>query len=151
MKTKRLFRYDVLRVIATLMVAGYHFDAALPDYLAYQNYPRPLLNGLGTYLFDGSLAVTIFFMLSGFFTYGSIERDNFSGFAYIKKRMGRLLVPTWIAWVLATIICLFLGSFTVDSGWKILLTICGFDGYQSAYLHLGGFWLVGEWCTGGGY
>ena len=69
---KRLLRYDILRALAAFVVIAYHFDVALPDYLNYANYPRPFMNGFGTRLFGGSLAVASFFILSGFSRTGAL-------------------------------------------------------------------------------
>lgn len=145
---KRLLRYDILRALAAFVVIAYHFDVALPDYLNYANYPRPFMNGFGTRLFGGSLAVALFFILSGFFSYRSIMAVEFNGFAWLRQRLTRLLIPMWIAWPIGYAASLLTGNLGRASGWTFSLSIVGMDSYQGVYLGLKTWSSVGEWYTG---
>lgn len=146
---RHLIRFDILRVIAVLMVIGAHFDTHLPGFLSFANYPLPMISGMDTFLFDGSLAVAIFFLLSGFFSYGTVIGEHFSLKDYYKKRLKRLLFPIWIAWIIGFVFNLFLRqTITIASGWEFIFTIIGFDSYIPTYYSIGTWGIVGEWYTG---
>lgn len=144
----RQTRYDMLRVLAAFMVIGAHFDTHLPDYLNVPNYPRALMNGLGSFLVDGGLAVAIFFMLSGFFSYSSLRRDTFEAAAWVRRRAKRLLVPMWIAWPMGLALMLLIGRTTVPTIKEVILAAVGMDGYVGPYLANPVYGIVGEWYTG---
>lgn len=144
---RRLLRYDVLRLLATFMVISAHFDTHLPEYLRVENYIMPFRNGLGSYLLDGSLAVAIFFMLSGYFSYNGLMRSDYRPFRYLRKRFSRLLIPMWIAWLIGFALWLFHGRLLQAQGWTFILTVLGLDGYYETYVGMPSYALVGEWYT----
>ena len=146
---KRHIAYDVLRIVAALMVVCYHFDAALPQYIDAPAYPSPFVNGLGTDLLGGSLAVCIFFMLSGALSAKDIEKDSFDALAYWRRRASRLFAPFLLSWFLVAFARYlfqhrpFIG---IPKG-RLLLTAIGLDGYLAGF-GVSGFCLVGEWFFG---
>lgn len=144
----RLLRYDVLRILAAFMVIGAHFDTHLPSYLNMPGYPRILMNGWETFLVDGGLAVAIFFMLSGFFSYSSIGKPNFDAKGWVRSRITRLLVPMWIAWPIGLLLLLMAGSSSMPRFTEVLLGIIGMDGYVGPLLPNPVYGIVGEWYTG---
>lgn len=143
----RLLRYDVLRILAAFMVIGAHFDTHLPSYLNMPGYPRILMNGLETFLVDGGLAVAIFFILSGFFSYSSIGKPDFDAKGWVRSRIKRLLVPMWIAWPIGLLLLMMTGS-SMPRITEVLLGIIGMDGYVGPLLPNPVYGIVGEWYTG---
>ena len=144
----RRTRYDVLRILAAFMVIGAHFDTHLPDYLNIPNYPRALMNGLGTFLVDGGLAVAIFFMLSGFFSCSSVRKESFQPAIWIRQRIKRLLIPMWVAWPMGLALMVLIGRATAPTVKEIILAVVGMDGYIGPYLQNPIYGVVGEWYTG---
>lgn len=147
-KKQRLLRYDVLRILAAFMVIGAHFDTHLPSYLNIPGYPRILMNGWETFLVDGGLAVAIFFMLSGLFSYSSIEKPDFDAKKWVRCRIKRLLVPMWIAWPMGLLLLIMAGSSSMPRIAEIVLGIIGMDGYVGPLLPNPVYGIVGEWYTG---
>lgn len=150
----RCYGYDVLRIACAVSVCLFHFEVTMsplsggsvPDYAI-----RLTLNFLGSGLDIGSLAVSLFFMLSGALAAkSSLCRDNFSVISYIKHRLLRLLPPLWISWFLTYLSYLARGSFHFDvPAWRFILTVLGLDGYASYGLYLGSsFYYCGEWFYG---
>lgn len=89
MKVKRLFQIDLFRFIAALMVVLFHytfrgfiFNSTKLEFL--------MLGGIFKY---GYLGVDLFFMISGFVIYMSIEDSNLLNF--IKSRIVRLYPAFW--------------------------------------------------------
>lgn len=146
---KRLLAYDVLRIAAALMVLCYHFDAAVTQYIVAPAYPVPFVNGLGTHLLGGSLAVCIFFMLSGALSAKDIERDSFDAANYWKRRVSRLFAPFFLSWflvVFARYLFQHRPFFGIPKS-RLFLTATGLDGFLSSF-GISGFGLVGEWFFG---
>ncbi len=145
---QRLLRYDMLRILAAFMVIGAHFDTHLPSYLNMPGYPRILMNGWETFLVDGGLAVAIFFMLSGFFSYSSIGKPDFFAKKWVRSRIKRLLIPMWIAWPIGLVLLLMAGSTSMPRIAEVLLGVIGMDGYVGPLLPNPVYGIVGEWYTG---
>ena len=58
--------FDILRIIAALMVFGIHFFIFVPG----------LPESLYDILSNGSYGVSVFFVMSGFLIFGSLERSK---------------------------------------------------------------------------
>lgn len=151
----RRFDYDVLRVCCALMVLVYHFETAVRSAGALEGLGvRPRLAGisinlLGSGLDLGSLAVGLFFMLSGALAARTLARDDFSALGYVRHRLARLLPPFWIAWLLSCVWSLANGSaFFRVPAWRFVLTIFGLDGYVLSSTGAATFYNVGEWFYG---
>lgn len=88
---------------------------------------------LGTGLDLGSIAVGLFFMLSGALAAKTTLRsDSFRPIGYIKHRVLRLLPPFWVCWFLVCVSYVARGSFHFDvPAWRFALTVVGMDGYVS--------------------
>ena len=106
------------------------------------------MDGLGSGLFSGNLAVALFFMLSGFFSYRSVTAGEFDGVKWLKRRLVRLLVPLWISWPIGYAVHMLIDNLGRASGWTFVLSVIGMDWYQGAYLALKTWARVGEWYTG---
>ncbi|HJB54317.1 MAG TPA: acyltransferase [Candidatus Olsenella avistercoris] len=147
----RCYTYDFLRVICAILVCIFHFEGEavrlIPDGSVLLG-AGVTLNFLGSGLNLGSLAVALFFMLSGALTAGTLRDDCFVSVKYIQKRLKRLLPPLWIAWTLACVWMMIRGSFRFDvPASRFILTILGVDGYAAIH-GIGTFYLVGEWFYG---
>lgn len=150
----RRYGYDVLRVFCALAVCLYHFECTMtpliggsvPDFATCLTY-----SFLGSGLDVGSLAVCLFFMLSGALAaQTTLHDEGFSILGYLRHRALRLLPPLWLSWFLICVWYMARGSFHFDvPAWRFVLTVLGLDGYASYALNLGpSFYYCGEWFYG---
>lgn len=148
---KRIRYFDVLRVVAFLIIIVYHtlcvaagagiIGAEVPD-LSHR------LNNVSAV----TTAVTVFFMISGAGLMRSSE-ENFSVRTFYKKRLLRLYIPFWVAAVLGFIaLSIIRGkTFLAPEGvslWKWILTVLGVDGTLSIYGVSTMYFGIGEWFLG---
>ena len=84
--------FDILRIIAALMVFGIHFFIFVPG----------LPESLYDILSNGSYGVSVFFVMSGFLIFGSLERSKTLKEYYI-KRVSRIL-PAYYAILIVGIV-----------------------------------------------
>ena len=141
--------------MCALSVAVYHFEGYAVDFLPAVRFQGFTLDFLGSGLNIGTIAVQVFFMLSGILTVGTLGNVDFSCGKYYRKRFARLYVPLWIAWLM---VCLWTtywygGIFFSVSMRMFPLAVLGLDGYLSttplvALTGGTGFYLVGEWFFG---
>ncbi len=139
-KNKKVFYFDFIRVVSTVIIVTYHFFAHFDE------------NGIMGMRFLsnekwGMIGVTLFFMLSGaslMHNYGKkldIKK-------YALKRFLGIYPMFWIAYI---------GIFTYNfysckilmwniPKYKILLSFFAMDGYLSVYTQT--FYLIGEWFLG---
>ncbi len=80
-KAKRIATIDLLRYIAALMVATYHWSLEIGRERAEQIYDVPLI---GTLVANGAFGVPIFFIISGFVIIGAAQRYNSLEFAFAR-------------------------------------------------------------------
>lgn len=148
----RKYGYDALRIACALAVCLYHYEVELLP--SFGEGPAPRLTGLTTNLFGsglnaGSLAVCLFFMLSGALSGKYLTQDDFSPKAYYRHRALRLLPPLWLSWLLVRAWGIVDGraSFSAPA-WSLVLSVLGLDGYLQSTSDINTFYLVGEWFYG---
>lgn len=102
MSSKRIIELDYLRAVSCIMVMIYHYTTRYNELFGHKS----------EYLFNlsfGGWAVSIFFMLSGFFAvYIYIYTENNSFLNYISKRFVRLYPSYWVSLVFTTVVCAFI-------------------------------------------
>ena len=84
-RSKRIATIDLLRFLAALMVATYHWSLEIGIERAQQIYDIPIIGGL---IQDGAFGVPIFFIISGFVIIGAAQRYN--SVEFIFARFNRL-------------------------------------------------------------
>ena len=84
-RAKRVATVDLLRFLAALMVATYHWSLEIGIERAQQIYDIPIIGGL---IQDGAFGVPIFFIISGFVIIGAAQRYN--SVEFIFARFNRL-------------------------------------------------------------
>nr|WSW44080.1 acyltransferase [Streptomyces sp. NBC_01001] len=98
----RLRALDGLRLLAALMVAGYHYGGRGGEIsAAWGASPRQLFPTAAPWLAYGCLGVQIFFVISGFVICLSAEGRSVRAFA--ASRAARLYPAYWVALVLVTV------------------------------------------------
>lgn len=138
---------DCIRIVATLLIMLFHFDAH--KVIKSPTYTQPFLK------FDGSIGilfVTVFFMLSGCALMNS-NRNELDIKKFYCKRFKAIFPTFWITyliWFFLRGILYFIGvmQYTPNQAnpLKIVLTFIGLDGY---FLYLGpNFYEMGEWFLG---
>lgn len=97
--------FDIIRIIAALQVMIGHL---IEHFELDNNYPfLKLLSVLSTYI--PGKGVVIFFVVSGFFSFSSIEKIYYTnGGGYWKKKFLRIYPELWLAFIINTIIIAFL-------------------------------------------
>lgn len=154
-RNQRRYGYDALRVVCATAVCLLHFESTMAQRIGGGSVPssatRLTFSFLGSGLDIGSLAVCLFFMLSGALAARTTLRDEgFSIPGYLRHRALRLLPPLWLSWLLICVWYMAHGSFHFDvPAWRFALTVLGLDGYVSYALNLGpSFYYCGEWFYG---
>ena len=144
-KKERLVYIDILRVLAMFPVITCHYTRSL-EYCGV-GFVNKIMPDTFFNVYLGSFGVAIFFVLSGaslMYTYsGKLDYK-----LYFKKRFLGIFPMYWMAWATA-----FLYFFWKNKGitatapkWKLILTVCGMDGYLNWYGS--NFYLLGEWFLG---
>lgn len=80
-KAERIAIIDLLRFMAALMVATYHWSLELGRERVQQIYDVPII---GTLVANGAFGVPIFFIISGFVIIGAAQRYNSLEFAFAR-------------------------------------------------------------------
>jgi peptidoglycan/LPS O-acetylase OafA/YrhL len=136
--------YDFIRAISTLMVVCFHFSRSYSQYniSGFCNYINVFPNGDW-----GSVAVSMFFMLSG----ATLWCKYSSGIVvseFYKKRWISIYPMFYLAWISSNIMKVCQTGNVLWGGaiYKIILTVLGLDGYL---LYLGNnYYILGEWFLG---
>lgn len=151
----RRYGYDVLRVACALTVCVYHYECTMAKVIGGGSVSELALRAfrdvLGIGLDAGSIAVCLFFMLSGALACETTSNnEKFTVAGYAKHRALRLLPPLWLSWLLIAVWYAARGSFHFQvPAWRFIFTVLGLDGYVSYGLNLGGtFYYCGEWFYG---
>ncbi len=139
-KNKKVFYFDFIRVISTVIIVTYHFFA---------HFDENGIKGM-RFLSDGKwgmIGVTLFFMLSGaslMYNYG--EKLDIKKYA-LKRFLG-IYPMFWIAYI-GVFTYIFYGCKRIIwdiPKYKILFSLFAMDGYLSPYTQT--FYLIGEWFLG---
>ena len=138
-KTTRMPQFDLLRIVAILIIFNYHFcnELGKHDSIFYE-----YRNGGW-----GSVGTCIFFILSGFMIHKTCQNTQL--IRYTKKRVLSIYPALWISFLIAYLITSFQkGSFLWGGNiFKIILSFLGFDTY-AVYYNVLTYACVGEWFTG---
>lgn len=138
-KSKRMPQFDLLRIVAILIIFNYHFcidmGADKSIFCSYKN---------GGW---GSVGTCIFFVLSGYMIH--MTSKNKAVGEYLKKRFLSIYPPLWICFFIAFVIY---GAIRNNYFWaghpvRIILSLMGIDTYVMFY-GIPTYALVGEWFTG---
>jgi peptidoglycan/LPS O-acetylase OafA/YrhL len=151
-KPARLFDLDWVRAIATALIVLTHFNA---NFLGWNGPAQPEKCVLTCYPFGiyvGDLGVGMFVILSGAalqLTYGP---KRIAYWAFLRKRLFRLLPVFWLAWFAATVFFYWRHGVLPPSWWELnpvyfLATVFQVDGFMAG-IGLRSFYLVGEWFIG---
>lgn len=153
MQTSRDSFFDVLRIVAILLVITSHYSYMF-DNSTVLYFPREYLTG-GI----GRLGVSLFFMISGALTYLSLRSST--TLEYYRRRAISVLVPYNITWIFMGLLILALTPFFVYpylplqellNGQRSLLslvpTILGFDHYLHGVYGIHTAYFTGEWFIG---
>ncbi|WP_285765461.1 acyltransferase [Peribacillus sp. SI8-4] len=102
--TRRYEEFDSLRGLAALIVLIGHYLMVYPSYANYQygsNSPNMVFlfkeSPLRLIFSSGNESVILFFVLSGFVLYVSINRTKFDYSTYLVKRIFRIYIPYLVA------------------------------------------------------
>ncbi len=138
--------YDFIRAVAIVFVAGFHFVACVEEAIG-QSLPQVVHIFTTSSCSIGSLGVAWFFILSGCVLQKKYAVE-FNPWRFYKKRIIRLFIPLWIAYVF-----LFFAAYPAYPWMKnvpfhsVLSSLLGMDFY---YLYFTGHFdlnLAGEWFT----
>ncbi len=140
---RRELGFDVIRIIAAFLVASIHFSSSYHD-LGLNGFTDIFTNDTTVNL--GTLAVTLFFILSG----ATLYRNNLKTpvLTFYKKRWFGIFPLFYFCYIpLRLIICINQKSifFGLNPA-KYLLTLFGLDGYFSFISP--NYYLIGEWFLG---
>lgn len=139
-KNKKVFYFDFIRVVSTVIIVTYHFFA---------HFDENGIKGM-RFLSDGKwgmIGVTLFFMLSGaslMYNYG----ETLDIKKYALKRFLGIYPMFWIAYI-GVFTYIFYGCKRIIwdiPKYKILFSLFAMDGYLSPYTQT--FYLIGEWFLG---
>jgi len=148
-RKERIVEYDMIRAVSALMILVFHFSTTLEDYgvQGFINFGLYYANGR-----LGSVAVVMFFMLSGACLYLQTSGDGkLNLWLYARKRW-KSIYPMFYFCYLIAFTLLWFGTGGQSSflrnreHWTIVQTLLGFDGYfryTSA-----NYYLIGEWFLG---
>ena len=143
--------YDIIRVIATLMIVLHHFFTTMDDYSCYVFSYLPFYRNGETMLSIGRIGVVIFCILSGALL---IKRYNekLQAKEYFKKRVLRVLIPHMVCFILVFAYYWITRPTFFGKNWipSALLSLLGGDFWGTfTYEHFGfsNIWIVGEWFT----
>ena len=143
MKSRRIFSFDFIRVLAMFMIVVFHYNAC---WIEYQVQTEPLLfvqyaNGT-----MGHIGVSLFFILSGASLMYSTRR-GLEIRSYLKKRFLSIYPLYWITYAAFFTHFYIINRLpmTVPKS-SLLLSFLGMDGYL--YYKIPCYYLVGEWFVG---
>lgn len=134
---KRVVSYDIIRILAFVLVVISHVAAAAEHKFGHKMCP---------FLYTGNIGVSLFIILSGCSL--SISSVKTGIINFYKKRFLSIYPSYWTAYFLVFLFLFaFMGKLSIgNKPWHLLYTLVAQDGYLgSRYLT---YYLVGEWFTG---
>ncbi len=142
MKKERILYFDVIKLIAVILVFTCHFTRTL-EYFGI-NFDFKVLPDAIFSLYSGSLGVTLFFIISGA-ALMYVYEEYLELKSFYKKRFFGIYPMYWIAFI----VCFFI-NFYINRGYDhaipkkhIIFSIIGCDGVAAFYTST--FYQLGEW------
>ncbi len=151
---RRLAQLDALRGLAALLVVGFHYTTRYQD--LYGHTSAPLLS-----LPWGHYGVNLFFMISGFVIFMTLERTR-RPMDFVVSRFSRLYPAYWGALLLTFALTHLLGLPGKEVGWPTLLANVTMLQELAGVAHVDGVywtltvellfyaWALLSWLQGGG-
>ena len=137
-KSKRKTQFDIIRILAILMIFNYHFCMAAGKvssaFCSHKN---------GGW---GSVGTTMFFILSGYLIHLGSKEIHLT--SYLKKRFLSIYPALWISFIIVYLYksISLKNFFWGGEPWRILLSFLGLDTYLQFY-YVPTYACVGEWFT----
>jgi peptidoglycan/LPS O-acetylase OafA/YrhL len=129
---ERIYALDVLRGVAALSVAVFHYSTRYPE-LYPEALPTPFHFQLGYY------GVHLFFMISGFVILMSLDRSDGKGF--VRSRFIRLFPLYWASVALTSVILLATQGASAGISWmRFLANLTMFEDYLKVEPIDGVYW-----------
>lgn len=142
MKKERILYFDVIKLVAVILVFTCHFTRSLEYYGI--NFDFKVLPDSIFSLYSGNLGVILFFIISGA-SLMYVYEDRLDLKKFYKKRFLGIYPMFWIAFIIS-----FLANFYVNRGYDhtipkkyFIFSILGCDGNAAWYVKT--FYQVGEW------
>lgn len=138
-QSKRLTEIDSLRGIAALWVVTFHFSFGVHHFwmTAYPSRPVQISPFSGN--LEGLLGVDLFFMISGFVIFMTLERTT-SVLDFVVSRFSRLFPAYWVCLLLTTATIMMIPvpnqSITIQqviAGSTMFNAFIGFDPVEGVY------------------
>jgi len=136
-KSNRLLEFDVLRGIAALLVVMYHYTTHYDE--IYRHSQEVLV-----YFPFGHYGVELFFMISGFVIFMTLERSKRS-LDFVVGRFARLYPAYWTAVIVTFTITTIAGLPVYQVGWRdALVNLTMLEGFLDVPFVDGAYWTLGR-------
>lgn len=151
---KRIYELDFIRAIAVLIIIFYHYlESGILSFGLMRNPEAFSFHGIsllhfgGINLTLGNWGVSLFLIISGA-SLMYVYEDELKVITFYKKRIRAIFPLYYLAFGFAFIIQIAIcgGLWTNASGWTIILTFLGLDGWIADVIP--NFALVGDWFVG---
>lgn len=143
----KILAFDLIRAVATFFVLAFHFNGRTGSDPAWDKFTFWGSTANSNY---GSIAVSMFFILSGcllYYQYSHINKDNIKKYYY--KRWKCLFPMFYIVFLFYFITSAIRHKKLFYLGFpKFILSILGMDGYAFIYGYKVTYYNVGEWFLG---
>lgn len=140
----RIFSLDFLRVFATILIIGFHFESRFIH--NHPELPVPPLPSINIFwISKGVLGVCIFMFLSGaglMFRY----RDRFDTISFYRKRFCSIMIPFYVCFISFRCCLALIGKFPKAPAWTLVFSLIGLDSYASFFMPT--WYTLGEWFLG---
>ena len=145
---KRIFSYDFVRAIATVLIVITHFNARYIMLGTPIAYSKMIIGANVFNIYIGGLGVSLFLIISGASLMATYEK-NLDWRLFWKKRFLSIYPMFWIAYLFA-FLHQFMRLHTINQSIpkrNIFFSILGIDGYL-ANAGVPTFYILGEWFLG---